>query len=136
MRIPILLCLATTACASTAADVARRDARAAEEQAEVAKALAGLTPGEPTTCLSAIERRTARAETHGTTILYRVGSDRVYRNDMNGNCDQLSRDPIMVTQTPSGALCRGDIAQLVDRGSRVSIGACAYGPFVPYRRTS
>lgn len=135
MRPWLLLCLAAAGCAPTAADTARQQDRAAAQADRLAKALAGRTPGEPQDCLSGIDRRaTVGTTTYGSTILFRVGGNRVFRNDMNGNCVSPSFDPIVVTQTPTGSLCRGDIAQLIDRGSRFPVGSCSYGPFVPYTR--
>ena len=129
----LLLLVATAACAPTAAEVTRQNQRVATDAQKVDRALAGLVPDAPTTCLSGIDRRDARSRAIGGTLLYTVSRSRVYRNDMNGTCD-LSRDPILVTATPSTSLCRGDIVQLIDRASRFPVGSCAYGDFVPYRR--
>ena len=38
------------------------------------------------------------------------------------------------TRTPSGQLCRGDIAQAVDRTANFPAGSCSFGDFVPYTR--
>jgi hypothetical protein len=120
-------------CAASDADIARQEDRAAREQVRLNRALAGFVPGQSRTCLNAIDRRGARgAQYYGSTILYPLGS-RIVRNDMNGNCP-LRNDPILVTQTPTGDLCRGDIVQLIDRGSRFPVGSCAFGDFVTYER--
>lgn len=125
---------ALAGCAPTVAQTRSAEERQARNDAKLSRALAGLTPGEPQTCLNDPDRRAARVENIGGTLLFRVGSGRVFRNDMNGNCTSSSIDPIFVTQTPSTSLCRGDITQLIDRGSRFPIGSCAYGEFVPYTR--
>ena len=136
---PMLPVLAATlaamlaGCAATDAEVARQDDRAAREQVRLDRALAGYTVEGSRTCLSSIDRRGARGQQYyGSTILYPLG-DRIVRNDMNGGCP-LDRDPILVTQTPTGDLCRGDIVQLIDRASRFPIGSCAFGDFVTYQR--
>jgi hypothetical protein len=134
MRSWVLLSLVLAGCAPTVAETRQADARQARSDAKLARALKGLTPGPAQTCLSSIDRRNARIETYGSTTLYRVGRGRVFRNDMNGGCGTNTIDPIYVTQTPSTQLCRGDIAQLIDRASRFPIGSCAYGDFVPYTR--
>ncbi len=134
MRSLMLLGLALAGCAPTVAETRQADEREARQQARLSRALAGLTPGQPQSCLTDIDRRNARIENHGTTVLYRVSRGRVFRNDMNGNCRTNSIDPIFVTQTPSTSLCRGDIAQLIDRASRFPVGSCAYGDFVPFTR--
>jgi hypothetical protein len=133
MRALALLCLATAACAPTAAEVAQQERRAATDAQEVDRALVRLIPGTPTSCLTGIDRRQARSRSIGSTVLYTVNRGRVFRNDMNGNCN-LSGDPILVTVTPTDALCRGDIVQLVDRTSRFPVGSCSYGDFIPYTR--
>lgn len=133
MRALVLASLVLAGCTPTAAEVARGDARAATDARRVDAALAGLTPGTPTSCLSGIDRRDAKTRTIGSTVLYSVSRNRVFRNDMGGNCN-LSGDPILVTATPSDNLCRGDIVQLIDRTSRFPMGSCAYGDFVPYTR--
>lgn len=131
-----LLALATLSlagCAASDADIARQEDRTARDQARLTRALAGYVPGESRSCLSGIDRRGTRgAQYYGSTILYPIGK-RIVRNDMNGGC-QLRGDPILVTQTPTGDLCRGDIVQLIDRGSRFPVGSCAFGDFVTYRR--
>ncbi len=121
-------------CTPTVAESRSAEKRQARNEAKLSRALAGLTPGAPQGCLSGIDRRNARVETIGGTLLFRVSRGRVFRNDMNGNCTTNAIDPIFVTQTPTTALCRGDIAQLIDRVARFPVGACSYGEFVPYTR--
>lgn len=134
MRPSLLLALALAGCAPTVAETRQADQRQARQDAKLQRALAGLTPGQPQTCLDGPDRRFARIDTYGTTVLYRISGDRVYRNDMGGNCATSSIDPIFITSTPTTSLCRGDIAQLVDHTSRFPVGSCAYGDFVPYTR--
>ena len=132
---PLLLALAAllAGCAASDADIARQDDRAARERTRLDRALVGYAPERTQTCLSSIDRRATRGTRYfGSTILYPMG-DRIIRNDMNGSCP-LERDPILVTQTPVSDVCRGDIAQLIDRASRFPLGGCAYGDFVTYRR--
>jgi hypothetical protein len=107
---------------------AERDARSA---ANLEKALAGYTPGRPESCLPSIPTR--RTQYFGNTILYEVSGNLVYRTDTNGGCN-LERDDILITQTPIGRLCRGDIARTIDRTAQFMTGSCALGDFVPYRK--
>ena len=132
MRAPIL-CLARAACASTPTEVADRQQRAATDRQALDRALAGKVAGKPISCLADTDRRNARTSFIGSTILYTVGRDRVFRNDMLGGCN-LRGDPILINSTPSTFLCRGDIVQLIDRTSRFPVGSCAYSDFVPYER--
>lgn len=132
--LPILCLAAAAACAPTAAEVASNADRAAADSAKIDRALRGYAVDRTDSCLSDIDRRTARSTEVGSTILYRIGSNRIVRNDMNGNCPLGRQDAILVTQTPTGQLCRGDITQLVDRTSRFPVGSCIYGDFVTYRK--
>lgn len=135
MRTPVLIgILALAACTPSAAERRGAADREAASARALDKALAGLTPGKPQTCLSDVDRRNAGVDKIGTILVYRIGRDRVYRNDMNGGCVGGGYDPIVVTQTPTTQLCRGDLAQLVDRTSRVQTGSCAFGDFIPYTR--
>jgi hypothetical protein len=68
------------------------------------------------------------------TILYRDGSNRVWRNDMNGPCSGLGRPgtAIVTRQFGGSGLCRGEIAQVVDTVGGFTVGSCSFGDFVPY----
>ena len=102
-----------------------RDAEAVD------KALAGKTAGEPKNCLTRFE--SDRMSVHDGVLLFRVNRNLVYRNDMN-SCSTLRRDDILQTNLYGSAqLCRGDIAQIIDRTGGFGRGACTFGDFVPYR---
>lgn len=136
MRSFAILCLGLAACTPSASEVAAASDRAADNQARLDRELAGYVAGPPQDCLSGIDRRISDgSRTIGGTLLYRVRSNEIIRNDMNGNCD-FSRDPILVTSTPSTQVCRGDIVQLIDRAARFPIGSCAYGDFVTYTKAA
>jgi len=124
--------LILTACAPTMADRERMAQDQAHAEAQIDKALAGLTPGKPQDCID--PRLSPGTETHGDTILYKVSRNLIYRNDTSGGCFGLSRDDIIVTKSYTGQLCRGDIVRTVDRNSRMPSGSCAFGAFVPYRK--
>ncbi len=107
------------------AEVNDRDA------ANVEKALAGKTAGEPKNCLTRFEAE--RMSVHDGLVLFRVNRKLVYKNDLN-NCTILREDDILKTNLfGSGQLCRGDIAQIIDRAGGFGRGACSFGDFVPYR---
>lgn len=92
--------------------------------------LDGKTAGAPVSCLP----------THGTpssvasdgALVFRVNAKLAYRNDMNG-CRVRDDDILITNLYGNPRLCRGDIARLVDRASRLHSGSCAFGEFVPYR---
>ncbi len=117
-------------CAATPGQLARETQRQASDTEKLAVALKGLSPGKPQDC---IDLRDANDTTRiGDTILYRLGSKRLYRTDTSGGCFGLARGDILVTKSYGGRLCRGDIASTVDPGSRVESGSCVIGAFTPY----
>lgn len=131
--LPLLLTAA--ACASTPAETARSTARAQATDNKLAAQLAGLTPGPATTCLP-LTARSGNLQTkgYGSTILYTVSRDLVYRNETTGGCENIARGDALVTVQPEGRACRGDIVTTFDTASRTTTGSCALGDFVPYRR--
>ncbi|MEZ0495300.1 hypothetical protein [Sphingomonas sp. IW22] len=129
---PIIAAAALLAgCTATAEQQAARADRDAENAAELREALAGFTAGDPQSCLPPTATR--RTQYYGNTILYEVSGRLLYRTDTTGGCN-LERDDILITQTPIGRLCRGDIARTVDRASQFQTGSCAMGEFTPYRK--
>lgn len=124
------------ACAQTPAQVAATAQAQQATQDRLAGALAGLTPGASTSCLPlAVTGSNAQIKGYGDTILYRIGRDRIYRNDTTGGCEGIgTRDDILVTVSPQGRACQGDIARTVDRSSQFTTGSCGLGEFVEYRR--
>ena len=119
-------------CTQTQAEVERAQVREADVQQKLAKELAGLVPGKPETCLTQFPQK--QSSGYGATILYRVNNGLVYRSDTVGGCEGIARGDILVTRTPSGQLCRGDIAQTFDQTSRFPTGSCSFGDFIPYRK--
>ena len=124
----------TTALAACAGQpmVADRDPRG---EARLAQALAGKVAGQPINCLPSY--RTNQVEViDRDTILYRDGRTS-YVQHTNGHC--YPNGPrggyYLVTRSfGSTALCRGDIAQVVDSASRSFAGSCSFNAFIPYRR--
>ncbi len=103
------------------------------DEANIARMLAGKTAEAPRDCLTPYEANSSSV--HDGLVLFRVNSKLVYRNDMRGCGSLLREDDILQTNLYGTArLCRGDIAQVIDRASHFPKGACAFGEFVPYRR--
>ena len=121
--------LGVAACATVGAPVPRT----AEAQQQLNKLLAGRTAGKPQSCLPSF-RAQDMVVVDENTILYRDGSKRVWRNDMNGPCNGLGRPgTALVTRVFGGSgTCRGDIAQVVDTSLGFTSGSCSFGDFVPY----
>jgi len=109
-----------------------RDARG---QARLAQALAGKVAGRPVSCLPHY-RSNDMDVIDSDTILFRDGST-TYVQNTNGGCypSGTSVGYTLVTKTiGGGGLCRGDIATVIDTGSRFFAGSCSFNDFVPYRR--
>ena len=131
MRLLMLtLAMGVAACAETPKDTAARAAAEDKTRAALDRELAGLVPGAPQSCLNPFDRRDMK--TFGETLVFRSGATR-YVTRTTG-CQGVGGDNILVTRTPTGQLCRGDIATTVDRTSGFQNGGCSFGDFVPYRR--
>lgn len=128
MRRSPMLALAALMLTTTAGAAPRQPDAVRLEQA-----LAGRTAGRPSSCITLRDIQSSSSFTNPDTLLYRLRSGALAVNQPAGGCN-LRGDPILVTQTPSTRLCRGDIVQLVDRASRFPIGSCGLGDFVPYPR--
>lgn len=133
MRILLpLLLISAAACTPTARDLEQQAATEAGDRAAIDKELAGLVPGKPQGCVQQFLLRDQRA--YGDTIVYRTGGSERYVNRTSGGCGRIGDDTYLVTRTSTGQLCRGDIAQAVNRTSQFPMGSCTYGDFVRYGR--
>lgn len=102
------------------------------DRAALAQALAGRTAGQPQSCINATASRTSRTiDREG--ILFGTGS-RIYLNRPRDGCPQLREGRALVTRTPTGQLCSGEIVRIVDPVNGINYGACSLGEFVPYDR--
>lgn len=124
VAVPAILLLA--GCTTT---TEQSDAR---DQARLEKALAGLTPGEPVRCIHR-DRFTEIRPFQGT-ILYVAGRNRMWRNDVVGNCAGLRRGDIIVSKTFGSQYCDGDIIQTRSPTGGFLSGSCSLGKFTPYTR--
>lgn len=129
-----ILLITTLLLAATCSADARKPAsdRAAEDDAKIAKALDGLTPGAPQNCIGQGLGR-FRTQVIGRTILYRSNSKLVYRNDTNGGCEGAAYGDALVSRNVTAQVCSGQIIRTVDFNSRATTGSCSLGQFVPYR---
>lgn len=131
MRILLpLLMISAAACTASARDVDRQAREDAADQAALARELTGLTPGRPQDCVE--QTRLRDMKSFGDTLVYRGAGRTRYVNRTSGGCDTERRDAYLVTSTPTTLLCRGDIAQAVNRSSQFPVGSCSYGAFTPY----
>lgn len=109
--------------------------RSAEAQRDYAQALDGKVPQPPINCLASYQAGDMKT-IDDSTILFRDGNRRVWVAHMDGPCTGLGNGHYaLVTRQYGGqGLCRGDIAQVVDTLSRISVGSCVFGGFTPYVR--
>ncbi|CAM5416420.1 hypothetical protein [Sphingobium scionense] len=125
------ICLAPLALAACAGSY--EPAPLTEKQAaKLEKALAGLEPGEKTSCVNR-EPQTNFTVISGNTLLYRVSKKLVYKNELIGSCNGLARGDTMIVRTFGSQYCRGDITTSADLVSGIATGSCALGDFTPYR---
>jgi hypothetical protein len=107
-------------------------AKPADHEAELDRAVAGRVAGEPVDCIDMHRVRSSHI-IPGTAIVYDAGSV-VYVNRPRGGAESLSQWDIMVNRLWSSQLCSIDTVQLLDQGSRMYSGTVFLGEFVPYRR--
>jgi hypothetical protein len=110
-------------------------AQFAQSQAKFAELTAGKMAGAPMNCLPSYQTNDMIIIDDGT-LAFRNGRSRVYINHMQGGgCPNIDGGMnTLVTRSPSGTLCRGDIASVVDLRSHMPAGTCIFGDFVPYTR--
>ena len=128
-----LAAIAIAGCTQTPQQLAQAQQASATAAADLAKELAGLTPSNSTTCLPPFP--TTQVKAFGPTLVYVVSSGVKYRSDTAGGCERVGRGDILITRTPTGQLCQGDIATTVDSASRTFSGSCSFGPFVRYSKS-
>lgn len=130
MRAFMLATVAVGLCAcATASEPAQRSVKA---QATYDRMLSGKVAGKAEKCLPTY-RSNDMTIIDDDTILFRDGRT-VYVNQPLGGCQSLSRSgSALLTRNVGPQLCRGDLAEVVDNTSGMTLGACSLGDFVPYR---
>ena len=127
----LLIGAAIVGCTTGAAE---QPIRSADKQRQYDQLLVGKVAGPPVSCLPTF-RQDDMVVIDDRTIAFRQGSSRTYVNHMQGGCSNLGGGYALVTRSfGGGQLCRGDIAQVVDLSSRMTVGSCVFGDFVPYAR--
>jgi hypothetical protein len=121
--------LVLAGCTSSAEPPARTE----KAEASLQKALAGLTPGKPESCVSLIQLEGSQIIDRNT-ILFRGRGGRIWRNDPPLGCPGLAPSRTIVTKTSTNQYCRGDIFEIVDPPLNMTYGACAFGDFIPYSK--
>ena len=107
-------------------------AKPADHEAELARAVAGRVAGQPVDCIDMHRVRSSHI-IPGTAIVYDTGNV-VYVNRPRGGAESMDQWDIMVNRLYSSELCSVDTVQLIDQGSHMYSGTVFLGEFVPYRR--
>jgi len=133
MRIFALALTAAAVSSCTAGPPPGPVAMSPANQERLAALLAGKVAGPPTGCLPTY-RSDDMIVIDEHVIAFRDTGRRVYINNMQGGgCLNIDGGRnALVTRTPTGRLCRGDIATVLDTASRMTVGSCVFGDFIPY----
>jgi hypothetical protein len=107
-------------------------AKPADHEAELARAIAGRVAGAPVDCID-IHRVRSSHIIPGIAIVYDTGGV-IYVNRPRAGAESMDQWDIMVNRLYSSSLCSIDTVQLIDPGSRMYSGTIFLGEFVPYRR--
>lgn len=121
------------AVAAAAAFVGPSAAREPGTPKTAEEALQGYSAGKPTSCLP-VGRSFSSRVVGDRTVLFRISSRELYRNDLPEGCGRINPAAALISRTPAGRLCRGDIVDFVELRTGFQFGACPLGDFVPYRR--
>lgn len=131
MRKTVFLAVAATlvtSCATAEQPVQR----SAAMQDTFNRLTAGRVAGPAVDCLPLV-RTNDMTVIDDQTLVFRDGRT-TWVNNMQGSCSQLDGvGRAIVNRTFGAQLCSGEIAQVVDTTSGITVGSCAYGDFVPYR---
>ncbi len=125
---------AVAGCAQTPRELAAAQQANAAAAVNLDKELAGLTPSKSGSCMPRYP--TTQVKAYGPTIVYTVSRNLKFRSDTAGGCERVGRGDILITRSPMGQLCQGDIATTVDSASRTFTGSCSFGPFIRYSKGS
>lgn len=108
--------------------------RSAQAQAEYNQLIEGKVAGAATDCLPTFDSRDMRAIDDQTAVFRGAGSKKVYVMHFNGSCNNLGNAgyALVTKQYGSTNMCRGDIAQMVQTSTGMTVGSCVIGSFVPY----
>lgn len=104
-----------------------------KEAHDLAKALAGRTPGKSFDCVDPTWAGSPQI-IGNRTLIYRETGRGVLRNDLPEACPGLDDDSIIVNEIHGSQLCSGDLFYTLQRGSRIPGPHCRLGKFTPYEK--
>ena len=130
--VPFIVIAAVAGC--TAAPPSAPAPLSAKQQSEMDRLLGGKVAGNPQSCLPNWKMHDMTA-IDDSTLVFRESPGRVWVQKPQNPCNLISMGPYaLVTRQTTGALCQGDIAQVMDTMSGSNVGSCVMGDFVPYVR--
>ena len=105
-----------------------------DQQAKLDQRLEGRTAGEPRSCIGFNDQREMKVISDDILIF---GSSRnaktIYVNKPYGGCYNADRNVLSYSR-PTASLCKGEAITLIDSSTRMAIGSCSFGEFVPYTK--
>jgi Family of unknown function (DUF6491) len=121
---------AALASCTTGAEPAQRSP---EKQQELQRLTAGKTAGAPVSCLQNYNATDQRI-IDDRTVAYPLGARTVYVMQLSPGCHMLgSGNYALLTKQFGGmGMCRGDIVQVIDTTSHITVGSCGIDQIVPY----
>ncbi|MBQ0770863.1 hypothetical protein [Parasphingorhabdus sp.] len=126
--LPIAILLAAPAVSGEAIELSE------QQQAKLDKRLEGRTAGEPQSCISMNDQRNMTVISDDILIFgSRRNAKTIYVNKPYGGCRNAANS-ILSYSRPTSSLCKGEIIKLIDSASRIEMGSCAFGDFVPYTK--
>lgn len=107
-----------------------------KQQTELDQRLEGRTAGEAQSCITANDQREMTVISDDILIFgSRRNARTIYVNNPPGGCRNADRS-ILSYSRPTSSLCQGDAIDLIDSGTGMSTGSCAFGEFVPYTKNA
>ncbi|MEO9601621.1 hypothetical protein [Parasphingorhabdus sp.] len=105
-----------------------------KEQTKLDKRLDGRTAGKAKSCISAHDQRQMTVISDDILIFgSRRNAKTIYVNKPYRGCPNADRNILSYSRSTS-SLCRGEIVDLVDNMTGMSMGSCTFGEFVPYTK--
>ncbi len=105
-----------------------------KQQTKLDQRLEGRTAGKAQSCITSNDQREMTVISDDILIFgSRRNARTIYVNKPYGGCRNADRN-ILSYSRPTSSLCKGEIIQLIDSSTRMSMGSCAFGEFVPYTK--
>jgi hypothetical protein len=129
-RTAFLLVTAVLVGCSTMAEQPMRTAKGQEQYQQL---IAGKVAGPAQSCLPTIATKDMFI-VDDETVAFKTGGNRVYVNRLRSGCSNLSSgvNSMITRQADASSLCRGDLAEVKNLTSGITVSSCLFGDFVPY----